>query len=271
MSWDVNKIIQGLQKSFDSHDAAAIAFVEPLAQMLMDNPDEAINRIFSTYNAALDAAYTNNIGNNVRSFIESVAGGPYQGVPWALYNSVGAVYPYLERPQKDRALKQVLNILDGLNYVDVNGGRGAGHTTRIKEPLLLSDINIARYNLYWPGLHDEEKLWKDQPDFSILQGEIMTSDGMFRRDKVKSDFLVAYALLRSDFYNHGEEYAKAANPNFLYRTLKGIVGMRFAHAENEEQVRSGMDRLRVLLPFNVHDQLEPIRLEADWVDHAKFR
>ncbi len=265
---DQEQLEKAVRRAFETHEAAALVHVEPLVQMLQDNPDKAIDFIFKTYNKALNDAYTDNEGKNMRAFIEAIAGGPFEGIPRQVYNAVGEVYPYLERSQKDRALRQVLNCMDGLNYVDVNGLRGAGHTPGIREPLLLSDIQIVRW-IYWPGLHDEEYLWKDKESFQEIKDEIIDKYGLFRRDKVKSDFLVAYALLRSNLCRFGEDYAQAANPNFLERVLKGIVAMRFAHAENEEDVIEGTKRLEFLLPKSVHNRIESLRLERDWVDHAQ--
>ena len=266
---DIKNLEKDIQRVIDSHHIAALIHITPFAEMLKDNPNKAIDMIFQKYNEALDEAYTGDKGKNNRAFVEAIAGGPYEAVPWALYNAVGTVYPYLERPLRDKALKQILSILDKRNYAEVNGSRGVGHTTGIREPLLLSDITIVR-GLYWPGLHDEECLWKDCNNFFDLQKEIIDDEGYFRRDKVRSDFLVAYALLRSDFTQFGEDYVKAANPFFLERVLKGIVGLRFARAETEEKIYSGRDRLKELLPKSTHDRIESLRQEADWVDYKKF-
>jgi len=257
---NISELENGLRRAFETHEAAAFVHVEPLAQMLQDNPDKAIDLIFSTYNRALNDAYTDDEGHNVRGFVEAIAGGPFEGIPSALYNAVGAVYPYLERPQKNKALRQVLNCMDGINYMYVQ----LSHTSYVREPLLLSDIEIVRW-MYWPGLHDEEHLWKGKP-FCQIREEIIDENGMFRRDKVQSDYLVAYALLRSSTANFGKEYVSVANPNFLDRVLKGIVAMRFAHSEDDEEVERGKARLRELLPASIHSRLEEIRLERDWVD-----
>jgi hypothetical protein len=261
MGQDIDGIIEGLNRCLDSYEAAAIIHVEPLAQMLKDNPDKAIDMIFDVYNKALNSAYTDEKGKNMRAFIEATAGGPHEAVPSAVYNAVGEVYPYLERPQKNRVLGRVLDCMDKLNYVYVQ----LSHTPFIREPLLLADIKIVRW-LYWPGLNDEENLWKGRQGFYEIHHEIMDENEMFRKNVVKSDFLVACALLRKDFCNFGEEYAKAANPEFLERVMKGIVAMRFARAENSEDVSSGKARLEELLPESLHSRIEPLRLKKDWVD-----
>jgi len=263
---ELKRLMASIQGAFAVHEASASIHVEPLAKLIMDNPARGIDQLVEVYNKALDDAYTDEKEGNNRSFIESIAGGPCETIPWAVYNALGAAYPFLERENKNKALGKILNILDKRNYAEVNGTTSMGHTTGIREPLLLSDIAIVRH-LYWPGLHDEERLWKDKHSFSEFQQEVMDEDGMFKKNKVKSDFLVAYALLRKDFTSFGEEYAQASNPDFLERTMQGIVSMRFAHREKEE----GEKRLQELLPESVHHYIEPIRKRADWADHTLFK
>lgn len=182
-----------------------------------------------------------------------------------LYNAVGAVYPLLDIEQKNDAIKAHLNQLDGINYYYVN----RNHTPFIREPLLLTDITIAR-PLYWPGLHDEEHLWRKKNSFSEIEKEIMTERGLFRADKVKSDFLVAYALMRSDFTRFGGDYIKVANPEFLERVLKGIVALRFAKETSKEEIDKGRNRLCILLPKAIHDKVEDLRQKGDWTNYQDF-
>ena len=259
------EIYNNIIKSFDSHYAAAFVNTEPLKQMLMDNPNKAIDLIVDAYEQGLNQAYTNKNGENVRFFIEASAGGPHEAVPWAVYNSVGAVYPYLDRDQKDRALGKILNILDERNYAEVNGTRGTGHTTGIREPLLLSDICIAR-PLYWPGLYDERNLWEKHNSFYDFQKETIDENGMFKKEKVKSDFLVAYAVLRKDFTYFGDDYVKVVNNSFLERVLNGIVSLRFPQKDKEklEDIKNGRERLMELLPESVHGRIELLRQKEDW-------
>lgn len=268
---EIKKLKAAIEGAFSVHDAAAAIHIEPFAQLILDNPDEAIEMIGKIYNKALDDAYTDEKDGNCRAFIEAIAGGPCETIPWAMYNAIGAVYPFLERPQKNKALGKILNILDSRNYGEVNGARGMGHTPGIREPTLLSDITIAR-PFYWPGLHDEEYLWKDKIIFSDLQKEIIDDDGIFRKNKVNSDFLVAYALLRSDFSSFGEDYVKVANSDFLDRTLQGIVALRFAKRRKDidPSVENGTRRLKQLLPSSLHNRIEPIRQKADWADYSLF-
>lgn len=183
-----------------------------------------------------------------------------------LYNAVGAIYPLLNRRQRDDAIRAHLHQFDMLNDSRVN----LNHTPYIKEPLLLADITIAR-PIYWPGLHDEKQLWKGKDNFAELEKEIMGENGLFDPCKVKSDFLVAYALMRKYFTSFGEDYVKVANPSFLERVMKGIVALRFAGRTTEEQINKGRNRLYELLPKTVHEKIESLRQEADWANAEDFR
>lgn len=272
---DEEGLAKDLNRAFDAHSVSALIFVAPFAEMLVSNPDKAIDMIPQVYNEALNDAYGKN-----RSYVEALAGGPMETIPWALYNSVGEVYPNLTRFQRDRALKHILSILDKRNYMEVNGAIGVGHTTGIREPLLLSDIAII-YPLYWPGLDEGRVLIKEASNFFDFQKEFIDSNGLFVRGKVEgdpilrrgvnSDFVMAYSLLRADICDFGESYIRIANPGFLERTLKGIVAMRFARATDEEKIEQGRKRLKELLPESVHNRIEPLRQERDWVDYTKFR
>jgi hypothetical protein len=267
----IEKIRKEVQRAFDTHEAAAFAYVLPLANMLMDSPDRGIDLIVPTYNRALDEAYTDERGVNNRALVQAECGGPKEDIPWAVYNAVGAVYPYLDRKQKNRALGEIIfRILDTRNTAEVNGERGMGHTTGIREPLLLSDICIAR-PAYFPGLYDEQHLWKDKVCFCDLRAEIMDEEGMFDPRKVNSDFLVAYALLRSDFTSFGEEYAEAANPAFLERVLKGITALAVARCRKKEEVEEGMRIIINILPSKLHKNLLSALEETDWADYMQFR
>jgi len=182
-----------------------------------------------------------------------------------LYNAVGAIYPLLNRKQKNDAIKAHLKLFDGLNYLRTN----TNHTPNIREPQLLADITIAR-SVYWPSLRNEEHLWKRRGNFARLQKDIMEENGLFDRTKVRSDFLVAYALMRNDFTNFGEDYIKIANPNFLNRVIKGIVSLRFSGDTTDKKIKEGENKLYKLLPRAVHHKIKPLIEEADWADPLQF-
>lgn len=184
---------------------------------------------------------------------------------YSLYNVIGSIYPLLNRNQRDDVVRVHLNQFDRLNYSAVN----LNHTPNIREPMLLADITIAR-PLYWPGLEDEKAIWEGKNNFTELEKEIMVENGLFDPNKVKSDFLVAYAIMRKDFTQFGEDYVKVANQDFLNRVIKGIVALRFARAK-EEEIEDNKNRLYELLPKAIHDRIEPLRQERDWIYSEQFR
>jgi hypothetical protein len=170
-----------------------------------------------------------------------------------VYNSIGAIYPLLNVENRKKVVKNTLNEFDGIRYDVVN----RDYTPQIREPLLLADIIIQR-EIYWPGLHDEEKIWKENKSFSKIEKEVMAENGLFKLDKVNSDFLVAYALMRTDFTSFGEDYIKAANPEFLSRVIEGIVNLRVYNLTDKIEIEEGIKRLHETLPKSIHERIVQI-------------
>jgi len=162
----------------------------------------------------------------MRSFVEATCGGPHEAIPSAFYNVVGSVYPLLNREMKNKSLIKILGILDhDLDWQEVQ----FSHTSYIREPLLLSDISIVQ-QMYWPGLDEGKNLIKKYNDlFCDFKFEAIDENGNFKKDKIKSDFLVGYSLLRKDVCNWGEDYLKIVNPKFLDKIIQGVVGMNFSN------------------------------------------
>ena len=200
------------------------------------------------------------------AFVGKLAGGPMGGVVWPIYNAIGEQYPSYDRETKDLALRSLLTVFDSLNKAEVDGSRGDGHTTGIREPLLLSDIGIVALR-YWPGMDEGKQITAKHKTFLHIESEFMR-DGMFDPTKVRSDFLVGYALLRSDMSKLGESYVSAAEPAFLERTLRGIVGLRFGGSLAEPA--EGMARLRKLLPKSTHERIVQYSTEDGWADYKQF-
>ncbi|MFH1503249.1 MAG: hypothetical protein ABIE36_01170 [Candidatus Diapherotrites archaeon] len=293
------RVCEDMMNGFRKHHNLSKEVSENFSQVLWENPEQALNSLFDWYNESLDRAYTNSkTGENYRDFVEMVAGGPHEAIPSALYNSVGGIYPFLDRELKNKALSKTLGILDLQNYVNVQ----ISHTPYIKEPLLLSDITIAR-GLYWPGMDEGKNRIKKFESFFDFKFEYMTKEGFFKKDLIDSDFIVAYSLLWKDFCNWGEEYLEVANPSFLERVLKGIVGMNFASsfklknlseeeikginskAEEESyysRIKGKLDgilekkisnrtkRLRELLPVSLYEKIDNKIMGQDWADPTLF-
>ena len=258
------------------HEVAIFGRIEPFANLLKKDPDKAIEMIPDVYNGALNEAYSED-GENLRSSMKANTGVTFEAIPWALYNAVGSAYPNLSREQKDRAVKKIGSILCELNSDEIDGkGRmkSLGQMTGIKEPLLLSDI-VIRNPRYWPGLREGKKKIKRHSSFPEFRRELIDENGMFKPNKkgysisetsVNSDFLVAYALLRSDLCDWGEQYVKTANPEFLERTFKAIIALRFADCmDSAKGIRRGAKRLIELLPRSLHHGIESVRRRADWI------
>lgn len=269
MAWDISEIIKSMDRFLLAHEIVELEHIRPFTQQLMDSPDQAIARISQVYNEALNQSYKDTGHERDRAFLESIAGGPYERIPWAIYNAVGSIYPYCTREQRDKALGQLLCIWDGINSGYVNGARSTGHTTGIREPLLQADIEIVR-EIYWPGLRDQDHMIAKYNSFAELQRGLMDETGLFDPRQVNSDFLTAYRLLRSDLYPESEAYARAAHPQFLERTVQAIVNMRFGRATTEEQIVKGRARLQELLPSFLHGKIDEYRERAEWVDYKKF-
>ena len=230
-------------------------------QQLKTDPAEAIPKTNKVY----DTREKNDCDD---VFLRSLAGGPSKAVTWPVYNALGSVYPDLTRSLKDQVLDQLLGIFDSINWEYVNGERGIGHTTGIREPLLLADIGIVR-QIYWPGLDEGKKKIAKYKEFRKLKKDVITKDGMFNKNKVMSDFVLGYSLLRSDFCGYGAEYVRVAEFSFLERTLRGIVALRFGRSDTN--TKQGVARLYELLPPVIHDRLEPLRREGGWADYTKFK
>jgi len=241
---------------------------------LRKDPEEGVKQIGSAYYSAVNDAYEDKESGIDAGYALALVGGPSEHVSWPIYNAVGAVYPHLTREQKDGALKSLLNIFDRMNYGIVNGARGVGHTTGIREPLLVADISIANWR-YWPGLDEAGPLVQRYETFEKFHEELIDiNNGLFKTDMVSSDFLVAYAALRKDKSRFAERYVEfleVENPAFLDRAMRGMVAIRFgALATGQENVEKGTSRLKELLPEPLHGRIEPLRLEREWVDPVKI-
>lgn len=298
--WDIEKIVKDIEWTFKSHAVASNIHIKPVAEMLLKDPEKGLDLVVRTYNNALDDAYTDDVtGENYRGLVEAMAGGPFEHIPRETSNAVGAVYPFLPRKIKNKALNTLFQIYDdGFNSGQVNGRRGAGITNAIREPLLLSDIQIARW-LYWPGLDKEnQRLLSKYNLFCDFKAENICKNGRFNPETVLSDFIVGYSLLKSDMNNGwGEEYIQVAEPEFLDRTLKGIVGVRFGFVhsflnyiienpdlaakhlgKDQETIMTHIknswagrrNKLRELLPEQVQERVDFYIEEKDWANYYDF-
>jgi len=261
---EADRLTLELGSHFTRHEIVAREYAQKLADLLKADPEKGINEIVRAYNDALNDVYTDDEGQRQRGYVEAIAGGPFEAVPWAIYNAVGSAYSSFTRKQKDLALKEILEILDRRNYLEVQ----TTHTPGIREPLLLADIKLIR-PLYWPGMDEGKKIIEEfNGDFAEIQATMMDCDGLFFPESVNSDYIVAYSFLRSDFCDFGEAYVGVANMEFLDRVVRAVCWQRFGRTNDEVEIRKGTERLMELLPVSLHERIEPLRLERGWFEKA---
>jgi len=266
-----NEIKNEIKKMFFKHTIAVNEFINPLKEVLKNKPNDALEYIVDTYDAALNSAYGKD-----RSFVCAVAGGPCEIIPSALYNVIGTFYPFFDRDTKDKAIRKIISILDKINYTYVQNN----HTSFIREPLLLSDICIIR-PFYWPGFSEftsiKNKLEKDN-DYSfdkfqyfymkngLFEQEVIEEGVLGRTNTVRSDFLVAVGLLYKDC-EFREDYVTAANPEFLDRVVKGICGLFLGNSLDDNK---SIKELEEFLPKSLHYKIQKNIIEKGWLNLEKF-
>jgi len=239
--------------------------VKELEKLLKENPNSGVTKIAETYKAAVDKHY-----HGDTAYLSSI-GGPCEGSVIPVYEVVGNIYPNLTREQKDEALKQFIQVWDRIRVDQVQ----RTHTAFINEPLLSADIYIAGRN-YWPGIFDgrDSPLLNKLPknNFEEVKRQVLDEDGDIV-PKACSQFIVAYALLRSDFWkNNGNnaEFAEALNPAFLDSTIKGITWIRFGYKTFAKDPERSMARIKELMPESQHGKIEKYQKEGGWADYRNF-
>lgn len=156
------------------------------------------------------------------------------------YNALGAIYPALDEGARKKVSTAIGLHFDYINYLYVQ----INHTPYIREPLLLADI--ARYsNFYWPSLEEGKKITSKYTTFEELS-KIILGDGLLDPKKVRSDFCVTFAALRTDMSNYGKELINKLHPDFFARVIEGISKLNF----------EGLDILKQILPEKLHKELE---------------
>lgn len=251
------------------HEIATSLQLSDFQEKLRKDPDEAIDEIVDVYENALNRynkppskKFTIKVKGNYRNYVGAENGRPPQLIPDILYNSIGEVYPSLNRYQKNKALKQIFSILDRENSRKVRWV----HTSVIRNPQLLSDILVCRM-MYMPDLEDiigENSL----SHVTAKQMEdLIDNVGLFKKNKVKSDFLAAYVLLRKDINVFAEEYARAANPQFLEEVLEGIAALESRPKKREWE---GKKKAKDRYPDSVHERILELKKEANWVNSDNF-
>lgn len=229
-------------------------------------PTVGIGQLSATYRLMEDNHFRGN------ALERNLAGGAPEEISWGLYNVIGEIYPSLTREQKNLAISQTLAIMDRQSYKIINGMDGVGYTTGIREPFYLGEIVTVR-TLYWPGLDEGRHIIKQHyGDFDRIRADLITKEGKFKQNMVHSDFLVAYAFLRTEVEDFGERFMGVFDKDFIDRTVTAIVKikMRVSGAKTEEDLSESFDELREILPKSLHSKIEPASKIEDWVDPKQF-
>lgn len=181
------------------------------------------------------------------------------------YNALGTIYPYLTMEQRENAVRAFLGHFDCLRYDRVQ----YNHTSKIMEPIALTDILSARW-LYFSGLEDETKQIGEAKKLKKFESIYMTKDGLFKPNKVDSDFLMAYAALRTDTWDYAKEYAREAHQQFLDRVVKGLVNVFFSDAKTEEKVKEKKKDITRILTPEVYPLIDYHLSKKDWINTKLF-
>lgn len=247
---------------------------------LQENPERAGEIVSDEYRNRL---------NDFRSREGSAYVEPGEDVALPVVNAVGEVYDSLNREQKNEALASVLSNFDRVKY-----NVAQRYVSGIDEPMLVADISIAR-DWYWSGLDFVDGLILTdfaesgsgndpyigkRENFEELTEELL-EDGIVDA-RGQSNFLTTYALLRSDRSDFGEEFSQKLDKEYLEDVMRGIVALRFGlfsydpwgdrreRGLTDEELEEGRRRLEDLLPSPLHDDIDSLRQDTDWIDSSEF-
>ncbi len=259
----VTDMMEKLDKVIKREDDVGKFYTEILSRELRKDPTKGAEAIDILFHEMENETFQGNAQARI------LAGGLPEFVSWPFYNAIGVVYEHVDRKQKNPILRRVLNIFDHMNYAEVNGGRGVGHTTGIRSSELLSDVCIFE-PLYWPGLYEgREIIKKNNADYKPVVEQVLDTYGLIQQDNVRSDFLVTYALLRNDFWGHSEKFMELVEPKYLDRVINAMTGIRVANTTKKDEIQEGRSRLFELLPKATHPKIDESIAKRDWVVPGK--
>lgn len=220
MGWDVEGLVRHLEYAFctlkeHGHDV----FLE-IAQK---DPVKAAKEL---------PAYIERVLNMGNGFFKGTgAGGPHEFATGPLLDTVGLIYPCLDKDTRRIALKNCLGFLDEQNYF-----LSQRNVEMINEPWLVADI-IANRWLYFCGYEEYSRKLKGMSSFDNFEQEFL-QDGRF---KIKSVFWLSFALARENAGVSGNvRYVfEERFPEFADRTKDAIatlVNYQALHADAKDSV-----------------------------------
>jgi hypothetical protein len=144
--------------------------MERFHDIVIANPEKAAEELPNYLGKVLSAGDGLFSGTN--------CGGPFEGVTAPLLDTVGMVYPCLERQQREKALISCLNFLDGLRY-----DNSQRNVELINEPWLIGDI-VSNRHLYWCGFKEYEERQKKCVTWDDWKTEFISEDGKFNANSI---------------------------------------------------------------------------------------
>jgi len=137
---------------------------------------------------------------------------PYTTAP--LLNTIGLIYPYLDRSPREKALNNCLYFLDGLNYFN-----SQNNVELIDEPWLITDIFINR-QLYWPGYKVYVNRLKNILAWEQFENEFMREGRLIS----KGAFFLSLTISRVEHCSENIRRSFAeVFPDLVDRTKDGIA------------------------------------------------
>ncbi|MBR9703657.1 hypothetical protein GOV10_06460 [Candidatus Woesearchaeota archaeon] len=188
------------------------------------------------------------------------------GVGWPdhrLYNSLGVVYPWLDREEKDKVLDVVLEKMDNYSEPLVHT-IALDHLPFIREPLLFSDIVCVRNHSL--NLEEQAELLQEivtQKEFLSFIGP----DGLFRHEEIEQEFPLTYAAIRPDMSAHVYTALRHMNHLYLDRVITGVANMGLSHLGGDKFKIVGS--VKKLLSKDVHGKIWKAYNKKEWASYRR--
>jgi len=174
---DINKVTNHIA-SVGTH--VREQYHETFLELVRADPERAIAELPKFIDGALSA------GKNL--FRGLGCGGPHEGVTTPFLNSIGLIYPALERDMREKALDKCFDFIDRQNYF-----LAQRNVEKINEPWLVADIITNRW-LYFCGFDEYASKLENMATSDDFEKEFV-QDG---RLDCSSSFWLSFALARND-------------------------------------------------------------------------
>ncbi|MBU1202354.1 MAG: hypothetical protein KJ583_06555 [Nanoarchaeota archaeon] len=243
------KLLDKLISGFEKLNKNASVIIDEYYRLVLENPLEAVEKL----PFFIDKVRNVNPNN---SFVEAVAGGPNHDWTAPMLDTLGIIYPTLERSVREVGLIKSLSFLDELNYFNAQN-----NVELISEPWLVRDIIVSR-PMYWCGYKQYCDLLEENKKWSEFSGHIQSA---------KSEFWMALAVtrpkyssleIRANFY---KEF-----PDLIDRTKDAIAAIIYENAKiaNEREgklVDEYIDEQLLKYDSVFHNDIRKKMNEKKWI------